>query len=163
MGTNEKTINSSAVKAVRKILEDLGASVVEVRPGDSNPTLSERVQTAINAGADFYLSIHANAAGSTRGFLSVSGTSTYYKEKQNYPVAKMVYDELLKLGWGEFGVVGNFNYYPLRDTHFPSMLVEQAFMSNPYDEARLLDPAYQKAQAEAIVRGLERFLETVRE
>jgi len=163
MGTNEKTINYTAVKTVRKILEDLGASVVEIRPGDSNPELRERVKMAINAGADFLLSIHANAAGSVRGFLSVSGTSTYFKEKQCYPVAKMVYDELLKLGWGEFGVVGNFNYYPLRDTHFPSMLVEQAFMSNPYDEARLLDPAYQKAQAEAIVRGLEKFLETVRE
>ena len=42
-------------------------------------------------------------------------------------------------------------------------LVEQAFMSNPYDEARLLDPDYQEQQAEAIIKGLEKFLNEVRE
>ena len=163
MGTNEKTINSNAVKAIRKIMEAKGAKVVEVRPGDSNPTLSKRVEKAIEANVDFFLSIHANAAGTERGFLRVSGTSTYFRDKQNELVARLVYDELLKLNWGEFGVVGNFHYYPLRETRIPSMLVEQAFMSHPGDEARLLDPGYQKAQAEAIVLGMEKFLDMVRE
>ena len=163
MGTKEKTINFSAVKAVQKVLEEKGAKTVLVRPGDSNPYLSERVQAAIDAGADFYLSIHANAAGTSRGFLRVSGTSTYYRDDHCYLAAKKVYDELLKLDWGEFGVVGNFNYSPLRSTNMPSILVEQAFMSNPYDEARLLDPDYQAEQAKAIVKGLEEFLNEVRE
>ena len=48
-------------------------------------------------------------------------------------------------------------------TNMPSILVEQAFMSNPYDEARLLDPKYQEEQAEAIVKGLENYLNAVRE
>lgn len=163
MGANEKTINYNAVKAVRKIMEEKGARVVEVRPGDSSPTLSKRVESAVEAGADFFLSIHANAAGTDRGFLRVSGTSTYYKDKHCQLVAKLVYDELLKLDWGEFGVVGNFHYYPLRNTYMPSMLVEQAFMSHPGDEARMLEPEYQKAQAEAIVKGMEKFLDSVRE
>jgi N-acetylmuramoyl-L-alanine amidase len=163
MGTKEKTINYNAVKAVQKILEEKGAKTVLVRPGDSNPYLPERVKSAIEAGADFFLSIHANSAGSSRGYLSVSGTSTYYKDDHCYLPAKKVYDELLKLDWGEFGVVGNFHYSPLRSTNMPSILVEQAFMSNPYDEARLLDPDYQKEQAEAIVKGLEDFLNEVRE
>ncbi|MBN1899961.1 family 10 glycosylhydrolase [Candidatus Sumerlaeota bacterium] len=163
MGTKEKTINYNAVKAVRKIMEKKGARVVEVRIGDSNPSLPKRVQNAIDAHGDFYLSIHANAAGTDRGFLRVSGTSTYYKDKHCQLVAKLVYDELLKLDWGEFGVVGNFHYYPLRETRMPSMLVEQAFMSHPGDEARMLDPEYQKAQAEAIVTGMEKFLDAVRE
>jgi len=45
----------------------------------------------------------------------------------------------------------------------PAILVEQAFMSNPSDEARMLDPAYQQRQAEAIVEGLEQFIAQVRE
>jgi len=163
MGINEKTVNLNAVRAVRKQLEEKGANVVEVRPGDAELSLESRVRHAIEAGADFYLSIHANAAGTSRGFLRVSGTSTYYKEKFCRDVAKIVYDKLLGLGWDEFGVVGNFNYYPLRETRFPSMLIEQAFMSHPGDEARLLDPAYQKKQAEVIVEGLEEFFENVRE
>lgn len=59
--------------------------------------------------------------------------------------------------------MGNFNYSPGRNTHIPALLVEQAFMSHPYDEARLLEQEYQEAQAEAIVRGMEAFLASVRE
>jgi N-acetylmuramoyl-L-alanine amidase len=43
------------------------------------------------------------------------------------------------------------------------MLVEQAFMSNPYDEARLLEKEYQERQAEATAKGIEEFLNSVRE
>ncbi len=163
MGNKEKTVNSFAVGYLKQALEERGAKIVIVRPGDSYPTLSERVQMAIDADADFYISIHANAAGSSRGFLSVSGTSTYYKYKHCQLPTKLIYDELLKLGWDEFGVVGNFNYSPLRNTHIPALLVEQAFMSHPYDEARLLEQEYQEAQAEAIVRGMEDFLVSVKE
>jgi len=77
--------------------------------------------------------------------------------------AALIYDKLLKLGWGEFGVVGNFSYYPLRDTRTPTILIEQAFMSNPYDEARLLDPQYQRDQAQAEIEALEEFFNRVRE
>jgi N-acetylmuramoyl-L-alanine amidase len=163
MGTKERNINVAAVQAIKKLLEARGAETILIRPGDSFPTLQERVETANNANADFYLSIHANAAGSNRGFLRVSGTSTYYKDKPGYLPAKLVYDKMLTLGWREFGCVGNFHYYPLRNTRIPGILVEQAFMSNPFDEARLLDPKYQEQQATAIVAGLEEFLNRVRE
>ena len=163
MGTNEKTINLTSVEYLTKILEERGAGVVLMRPGDSSPLFSKRMQYAYDADADFIISMHANAAGTAGGFLRISGTSTYYKYDFCYSPANLVYDELLKLEWGEFGVVGNFNYYPLRQTRVPSILVEQAFMSNPYDEARLLDTEYQQAQAEAIIRGIEQFLDGVRE
>lgn len=163
MGTKEKTINATAVALLQKALEERGAKTVLMRVGDSMPTLERRVQIAIEADADFIISIHANAAGTERGFLRVSGTSTYYKYKHCYLPAKLVYDELLKLGWGEFGVVGDFNYYPLRNTRIPAILIEQAFMSNPYDEARMLDPAYQEAQTTAIIKGIEAFLNSIRE
>ena len=163
LGTKEKTINQNACQAIKKVLEEKGAIVVETRPGDAMLSLEKRVQNAIDGSADLYLSIHANAAGTARGFMRVFGTSTYYRHLNSRLVAEKVYDELLKLDWDEFGIVGNFHYYPLRETRFPSMLVEQAFMSHPGDEARLLDPEYQEKQAEAIVRGMENFLGEVRE
>jgi len=163
MGTNEKTINSMAVTELKKELESKGAKTILVRPGDSSPTLEERVQATNDAKADLFISIHANAAGNERGFLRVSGTSTYFKDKYCEPLAKLIYDELLKLGWGEFGVVGNFHYYPLRNTRTPGILIEQAFMSHIGDEARLLNPEYQKEQARAIVKAVEGFLNTVKE
>jgi N-acetylmuramoyl-L-alanine amidase len=40
----------------------------------------------------------------------------------------------------------------------PAMLVEQAFVSHPGDEARLLDPAFRATTARAVRLGLEDFL-----
>ena len=163
MGTKEKTINAEAVAQLKKALEQRGAKTVLVRPGDSEPSLRDRVVKANEAQADFFVSIHANAAGNSRGYLRVSGTSTYYKDKHCYLPADIVYRRLLGLNWNEFGVVGNFSYYPLQNTHVPGILIEQAFMSNPYDEARLLDVGYQQKQAKAVVEGIEEFFIRVKE
>lgn len=163
MGTKEKDVNLAAVLALEEALEQRGAQTIQVRPRDSSPSLRERVDRANAAGADFYVSMHANAAGNTRGFLAISGTSTYYLDAHCYLPADLVYRRLLDLDWQEFGVVGNFSYSPLTNTRTPGILVEQAFMSNPYDEARLLDAAYQQQQAEAIVAGLEEFFDAARE
>ena len=136
---------------------------MQVRHGDESISLGDRVDRANAANANLFVAIHANSAGSTRGYLSTSGTSTYYHQIHCELAARRVYEKLLTLGWHEFGVVGNFSYTPLRNTRIPSILVEQAFMSHPGDEAKLLDPQYQRHQAKAIADGLESFLNEARE
>jgi len=126
-------------------------------------SLGDRVNRANEANANLFVAVHANSAGSAHGYLSTSGTSTYYHDIHCRLAAQRVYEKLLTLGWHEFGVVGNFSYAPLRNTRIPSILVEQAFMSHPGDEARLLDPQYQRQQAKAIADGLESFLTEARE
>ena len=163
MGTKEKDVNAAAVAALKKVLEERGATTILVRPGDTDPTLTARVEAANEVNANLYVAIHANSAGNGRGFLKVSGMSTYYKDKHCRLLAQLVYNNLLGLGWNEFGVVGNFSYSPLQNTRMPAILIEQAFMSNPADEARLLDPTYQQQQAQAVADALEQFLKRVRE
>ncbi|UCG15466.1 MAG: N-acetylmuramoyl-L-alanine amidase, partial [Phycisphaerales bacterium] len=163
MGTKEKTVNVHAVNELKKALEERGAKVVLVRPGDSAPSLWERARRANEAQADLYVSVHANATGRANGYLRVSGTSTYYRDEHCRRPAELVYNKLLELGWNEFGVVGNFSYAPLRNTYTPAILIEQAFMSHLADEARLLDPEYQRAQAEAVASALAEFFDSVRE
>ena len=64
-------------------------------------------------------------------------------------------------GLPDFGLVGNFNYTPVRlSTWAPAVLVEQAFVSHPGDEAQLLDPAFRARLAQAVRAGLEDFLRT---
>lgn len=49
-----------------------------------------------------------------------------------------------------------FNCAPIRlATWAPSLLVEQAFLSNPSKEARLLDAAFRQRLARAVREGLE--------
>lgn len=163
-GSQEKDINRLAVEELARQFEAAGARTVLVRPNDESPSLSERVRRAVAANADLFISVHANAAGHSRGYLSVSGTSTYYKWPFCRDLSEAIHARLLEITrLNDFGNVGNFNYYPLRaNTWMPSMLVEQAFMSNPADEAKMLDPAFRKDMMLAVLLGTEDWLKRVR-
>lgn len=66
---------------------------------------------------------------------------------------------------GEMGRVGKLHkpqveqagFAVLRAPDIPSVLVETAFISNPEEEARLKDPAYQNRLADALMRGISRY------
>jgi N-acetylmuramoyl-L-alanine amidase len=45
----------------------------------------------------------------------------------------------------------------LRAPDIPSVLVETAFISNPLEERRLNDEAYQEKMANALMRGIKRY------
>lgn len=163
-GSLEKDINRMAVDDLARQFEAAGARIIEVREGDTNPTLGERTRRAIAANADLFISVHANSAGNERGYLRVSGTSAYYKWPFSRDFSAAIHARLLAhTGLDDFGNVGNFNYYPIRvNTWMPSMLVEQAFMSNPADEAKLLDPEFRKQMMRAVVLGTQDWLEKMR-
>lgn len=160
-GAKEKNINYHAVILLKSILEKNGAKVVLVRQGDTNPNFDQRIKTAVDSNADIFVSIHSNAGSTDKGFLRVSGTSVYYKYDNSKLFAECVYNEILKLWKDDFGLVGNFNYTPLRQTYFPAILIEQGFLTHPYDEARMLDKKFLYQQAEAITLGIKKFLSKV--
>ncbi len=162
-GSKEKNINLRAVTVLKHKLENHAAKVVLMREGDTNPDFKQRIQTAINNNACIIISIHGNAGSTDKGFLRVSGTSVYYKYDNCKLLAECVYNELLKLWKDDFGLVGNFNYTPLRQTFIPAILVEQGFLTHPYDEARMLDKNFLNLQAERIVAGIKKFLSLVAE
>lgn len=49
------------------------------------------------------------------------------------------------------------NFAVLRTSDMPAMLVETAFISNPDEERRLMDPAYQRKVAGAVLDGVHTF------
>lgn len=51
------------------------------------------------------------------------------------------------------------NFAVLRNPDVPAVLIETAFISNPLEERRLTDPDYQERLAQAIYKGLQRYLE----
>ena len=66
---------------------------------------------------------------------------------------------------GELGSVGNLHkahveqagFAVLKAPDIPSILVETAFISNPEEEKRLTNSAYQEKMAEAMLRGIKRY------
>jgi N-acetylmuramoyl-L-alanine amidase len=74
----------------------------------------------------------------------------------------------LKLGGAMLGEMGNVgklhkprveqaSFAVLKAPDIPSVLVETAFISNPDEEARLRNPAYQAQLSEALLRGILRY------
>jgi N-acetylmuramoyl-L-alanine amidase len=163
-GSLEKDINRRAVEELARQFEAAGAKIVIVRKDDDSTSLAERVRRAVTTNADLCISVHANFAGHERGYLRVSGTSTYYKWPFYRDLAEAIHARLLDITkLADFGNVGNFNYYPLRaNTWMPSMLVEQAFMSNPEDEAKTLDPVFRKEMMRAVLLGTQDWLNRMR-
>src|SRR5690606_23549757 len=49
------------------------------------------------------------------------------------------------------------NFAVLRTSDMPAMLVETAFISNPAEEVRLKDPAFQRKLAGAVLDGVNTF------
>ena len=79
-------------------------------------------------------------------------------------------NDSIKLGRAVLAALGDINtlhksqveqagFAVLKAPDIPSILVETAFISNPEEEARLNDDAYQEKIADAILRGIRRYLD----
>jgi N-acetylmuramoyl-L-alanine amidase len=77
-------------------------------------------------------------------------------------------NDSLKLGRAVLGELGNINdlhkgsveqagFAVLKAPDIPSILVETAFISNPQEEARLRDEAYQEKLANSILKGIRAY------
>lgn len=161
----ENEFNREVVGYLEEALKRCGFDVLLVAPTDADTSLQTRVNRANNANADAYVSKHYNALGATWQ-TKVKGLVTiihYNHQSQTRTLANNVHEELWKLHQGRgstnFGVrtdtdISGFSLYVLRNTRMPAILTESGFMDN-LDEAKyMLDPAFQRADAEATCRGI---------
>jgi len=160
-GLEEKEFNLDTALRLRDKLAEQGATVILTREDDSFVSLSTRATVANNAYADVFVSIHANSSDKS----SMRGTTTYYYAPSSDPalsaqleqrnrLAKTVQGELVKLaGTSDLGIRQD-NFFVLRNTQMPSILVESAFLSNREDEALLKDSQFRDKVAQGIADGL---------
>ncbi len=73
-------------------------------------------------------------------------------------IGRTVLDELRGVGNLHKPVVERAGFAVLKAPDIPSILVETAFISNPDEDARRADVAYQQQIAEAIFRGIRAWL-----
>ena len=114
--------------------------------------LSDIVYASNEYGADLFISIHCNAAENT----SAKGTETFCisMDSPGGKLASLVQDQIVSnLGTVNRGVK-NENFYVLRHTDCPAILIETAFISNEEDEAMLLNENKLDEFASAIARGI---------
>lgn len=124
----------------------------ETQLGTSNGTsLSARVNEANRWGADYFISLHTNAAASS----SATGTEAYVYARgtRAFDFATDILDNLVETtGLRDRGVKPRPGLYVLRKTAMPAVLVELGFITNPRDAALMRDNP--GLFAEGIYRGI---------
>ncbi|RPJ19162.1 MAG: N-acetylmuramoyl-L-alanine amidase, partial [Planctomycetaceae bacterium] len=158
-GAKEKDVNLATVLHLKRLLEDRGARVTLTRGADTAVSMGGRLQAALSSDADVLISVHSNSIGLSSNPEDTRGVSTYYKHIGYRPLSRHILERILETGLPSYGNVGSFNFVLNSPTEIPSVLVELAYMSNPLDEMKLLDDGFRKRLAEAVVLGVEDFLD----
>ncbi|TFE03985.1 N-acetylmuramoyl-L-alanine amidase [Jeotgalibacillus salarius] len=155
-GYTEKAINLEVARRVEAKLKSVGANVKMTRTGDTFPSLQGRVDFAYKNYGEIFVSIHANAIGSS----SVTGAETFYDVQYNdnttesYHLANEVQKEIVsRAGMYNRGVKTEA-FYVLRNQNIPAILVELGFMTNPNDLAKLTSSKYMEIYAQAVYQGI---------
>lgn len=147
-------------------LEAKGVKVVMTRTvADVDISNSQRAKVANDAGADLSVRIHADSSTNA----DLRGISTLYPadndwvksiENQSLEAARLVQSAVIATtGAADRGVVSRSDLTGFNFSTVPAVLVEAGFMSNPVDDRRLSDPAYQDLLADGIVAGIMAYLE----
>ena len=77
--------------------------------------------------------------------------------KASEDAATHVLNGLSRIGRNHKPHIERANFAVLRTSDMPAMLVETAFISNPDEERRLVDPAYQRQLARAVLDGVNTY------
>ncbi len=153
-GLREADVVLDVAMRLRDLLARDGIRSLMTREADVSVELADRPKLARDRGATIFVSVHANA--STRA--SVNGSETYYLTAQSLVLAQMIQDELgVLLGIPSRGIK-TASFIVLRDNDVPSVLVETAFITHADDEMHLKDVEFRQRLAQAVYRGITRFL-----
>ncbi|MGF6926994.1 N-acetylmuramoyl-L-alanine amidase [Chitinophaga sp. W2I13] len=154
-GAVEKNMTLVLSLQLKALLEKEGATVIMSRTTEKFVANEDRLSFFRRADPDLLLSIHLNASGNP---VDVYGTATYYKQPFCEPLNAAIHERLLQTGLYDFGNNSGFNFILNNPTEFPDALVETLFLSNPGDEEKVLDPAFQRELVTGIVEGVKDYL-----
>lgn len=148
----ENEFNREVVRLLDIELKRCGFKTLLAAPGDDDVQLSIRTNRANAAKADLYISVHYNAGQG-------KGLETYHfpGSVKGRRAAQIIHKHLMSSGVKRRDRgVKSANFYVLRKTTMPAVLIEFGFMDDPgLEEAvQMVDPKVQKAFAIAVAKGI---------
>lgn len=151
-GLLEKEINLNLARELGRLLEARGLEVLLTRHDDRFVSLPDRAALINSSGADLVVSLHVNSSGNREA--SYLSSHVFKQESQGAEVGKVLLDHLARFtGWPNGGVRVN-NFFILRETRPPAVLLEVGFISNPEQEKFLSVAANQTQLARVLASGL---------
>jgi N-acetylmuramoyl-L-alanine amidase len=154
-GIQEKDIILPISQYVAQYLQQQGIQTMMARTGDYFVSLQGRTNMANRAGADLFVSIHANSMGAGRP--DINGLEVYYFGDRG--LADTIHRSILRTVNIQDRRVRKARFYVLRNSRMPSTLVEVGFVTGYDDSAKLTNPSYQQQMAQAIARGIVEYMQ----
>ena len=164
-GLNEKDINLDIAQKTADFLEEAGADVYITRTSDSalgenkRSDMKKRIDIIENSKADIMISIHQNSYPSEKA----KGAQVFYfrKSENGHLLADCIQKSLIQCldEKNTRTAKENNNYYVLKNTDIPSVIIECGFLSNPEEERLLNTEEYRLKTAWAIFDGILTYFE----
>ena len=165
VGANEKELNLAVAEKLAEYLEQGGAKVIMTRSEDDalgsgkRADMAERKRIVNESDGDILVSIHQNAFPSAKA----KGAQVFYhSSSENGKLLAECLQESLRNRVDDSNqrqAKENKDYYILRTTEVPAVIVECGFLSNAEEEKLLNDGAYQQKLAWAIYCGILDYFE----
>lgn len=158
--TREWVLNDRIADKVEKLLKNYtGYELIRTddTTGQKDISLTARTNAANNFHADFYLSIHHNAGidGGTGGGIVAYIYTQASEESARWQ--KALYNALIDatgLRGNRYQPLATANFYEVRETNMPAVLLELGFMDSKTDVPIILTEEYADQCANAIVKVL---------
>ena len=120
---------------------------------DDRAYLQTRCDVANNAGARLFISIHINSAPNE----SAHGTTVYWYKPQDAALAQAIERSVIPLAGTQDDGTRHENFYVVRHSTMPAVLIETAFATNPGDVALLRQPSFLQNVAQGIANGVKAY------
>lgn len=163
-GYTEKEGAFAISQKVSSILNQSGAKVVMTRDSDvdvygpnasARNELQARVDVGNNANSDIFVSIHCNAFVNP----AANGTQTFYygSSYQGQRLAQSIQEKMIEANGLRDRGISTCNFYVVKHSYMPAVLIETAFITNYDEEALLSDDEWQTTMAKAIAEGINEY------
>lgn len=120
--------------------------------------LQGRVNIANDMGADIFISVHNNGSGAA----SANGTENWASSRDvlGQQLGQYVQAAVLEQTRQRNRGAGQQDFYVVRWTNMPALLLEVGFMSNPAEGSLIASPAWRARYASGVVNGVNRWWAT---
>jgi N-acetylmuramoyl-L-alanine amidase len=155
----EKKICLQTARLIKKYLEQLGYRSVMTRNTDVFIPLSQRVEIANQANSNIFVSVHFNSSrNSTAQGIEVffcDTKSEKLRASSSKKLADAILSRLVRRTSAQSRGVKKGNFYVIRETQMPAVLVEGGFLTNPQERSLLKTREYQEKIARGIADGID--------
>lgn len=170
-GLYEKEINLQMAKRMGELLKPSGIQVFLTREEDidyvpegtrgrqtkKQADLNYRIDLAKQANAEAFISLHLNSTLTGKN----SGAETFYQNQSEdgKRLAESIQAELIKVPGMNRRIAKPGDFYVIKNTPMPAVIVELGYISNPQERVKLQQSWYQDQLARSVAKGIAQYFD----